>query len=125
MLYLSNGPYIVKSLAPDQSLTLVRNKDYNWGPEPKLDQINVRYIGSATAQLDALKNHDADIADLQAATDTVDQLTVLQSQGVTADIGNQLAYDHLDLNFTGPFADKNVRQAFLKAGRARTLPTRS
>jgi peptide/nickel transport system substrate-binding protein len=114
MLFLSNGPYIVKALAPDQSLTLVRNKDYNWGPEPKLDEITVRYIGSATAQLDALKNDDADIADLQASADTVDEITALQSQGVTADIGNQLAYDHLDVNFTGPFADKSVREAFLK-----------
>jgi peptide/nickel transport system substrate-binding protein len=30
-------------------------------------------------------------------------------------VGNQLAYDHLDLNFSGPFADKNVREAFLKS----------
>ena len=113
-LFLSNGPYIVKAVVPDQSLALVRNKDYNWGPEPKLDNITVRYLGSATSQLDALKNGNADIATLQPSADTVDQLTALQSQGVTADVGNQLAYDHLDLNFTGPFAEKNVREAFLK-----------
>src|SRR4029453_14209275 len=28
--------------------------------------------------------------------------------------GNQLAYDHIDLNYTGPFADKNVREEFMK-----------
>ena len=43
------------------------------------------------------------------------QLKALESQGVTVDQGNQLAYDHLDLNFTGVFADENVREAFMKA----------
>jgi peptide/nickel transport system substrate-binding protein len=114
MLYLSNGPYIVRSVEPDQSLTMVRNKDYNWGPEPKLDEITVRYIGSAAAQVQTLKNNDADIIALQASAETMDQLTALQSQGVTAEVGNQLAYDHLDLSFTGPFAERNVREAFLK-----------
>jgi peptide/nickel transport system substrate-binding protein len=113
-LYLSNGPYIVKAIDPDRSMTMVRNKDYNWGPEPKLDEITVRYIGSAAAQVQALKNNDADIIALQASADTVEQLTALQGQGVTADVGSQLAYDHLDLNFTGPFAEKSVREAFLK-----------
>ena len=46
-LYLSNGPYVVKAVNQDQSLTMVKNKDYNWGPEPKLDEITVRYIGEA------------------------------------------------------------------------------
>ena len=119
MLYLSNGPYIVRSVEPDRSLTMVRNKDYNWGPEPKLDEITVRYIGSAAAQVQTLKNNDADIIAPQASAETMDQLTALQSQGVTKDVGNQLAYDHLDLNFTGPFAEKSVREAFLK-----TVPRR-
>jgi peptide/nickel transport system substrate-binding protein len=114
MLYLSNGPYIVKDVTPDRSLTMVRNKDYNWGPEPKLDEITVRSIGSAAAQVQTLKSNEADIVALQAAAGTVDQLTALQSQGVTVDAGSQLAFDHIDLNYTGPFANKNVREAFLK-----------
>lgn len=112
--YLSNGPYIVKAIDPDRSLTMVRNKDYNWGPEPKLDEITVRYVGSAAAQVQALQGNEADIVALQASADSVEQLTALQGQGVTAEVGNRLAYDHLDLNFTGPFADRNVREAFLK-----------
>ncbi|MDQ0820094.1 peptide/nickel transport system substrate-binding protein [Arthrobacter sp. V4I6] len=114
ILYLSNGPYIVKAVNPDRSLTMVRNKDYNWGPEPRLDEITVRSIGSAAAQVQALKDGEADIIALQPAADTVDQLTALQGQGVTVDVGNQLAFDHIDLNYTGPFAEKNVREAFLK-----------
>ncbi len=113
-LFLSNGPYIVKSMNQDQSLTMVRNKDYNWGPTPNLDEITVRYIGSAPAQVQALKNGEADIIAPQASADTLDQLKALSSQGVTVDQGNQLAFDHLDLNFSGPLADQNVRTAFMK-----------
>ena len=113
-LYLSNGPFIVKSVNQDQSLTMVKNKDYNWGPEAKLDEITVRYIGDSAAQVQALKNGEADIIAPQASADTVDQLKALQSQGVTVDQGNQLSYDHIDLNFSGPLAEKSVREAFMK-----------
>ncbi|MCU1530561.1 MAG: transporter substrate-binding protein [Arthrobacter sp.] len=114
-LYLSNGPFIVKSVTQDQSLTMVRNKDYNWGPEAKLDEITVRYIGDSAAQVQALKNGEADIIAPQASADTVDQLKALEAQGVTVEVGNQLSYDHIDLNYSGPFAEKNVREAFMKA----------
>ena len=114
-LYLSNGPYIVKGVNQDQSLTMVKNKDYNWGPEAKLDEITVRYIGSAPAQVQALKNGEADIIAPQASADTVEQLKALESQGVTVEVGNQLSYDHIDLNFSGVFAEKNVREAFMKS----------
>jgi peptide/nickel transport system substrate-binding protein len=114
-LYLSNGPYIVKGVNQDQSLTMVKNKDYNWGPEAKLDEITVRYIGSAPAQVQALKNGEADIIAPQASADTVEQLKALESQGVTVEVGNQLSYDHIDLNYSGVFAEKNVREAFMKS----------
>jgi peptide/nickel transport system substrate-binding protein len=114
-LYLSNGPYIVKGVNQDQSLTMVKNKDYNWGPEAKLDEITVRYIGSAPAQVQALKNGEADIIAPQASADTVEQLKALESQGVTVEVGNQLSYDHIDLNYSGVFAEKSVREAFMKS----------
>ena len=113
-LFLSNGPYIVKSVTQDQSLTMVRNKDYNWGPEASLDEITVRYIGSAPAQVQALKNGEADIIAPQASADTIEQLKALEGQGVTMEQGNQLSYDHIDLNYSGPFAEKSVREAFMK-----------
>ena len=114
-LYLSNGPYIVKGVNQDQSLTMVKNKDYNWGPEAKLDEITVRYIGSAPAQVQALKNGEADIIAPQASADTVEQLKALESQGVTVEVGNQLSYDHIDLNYSGVFAEQSVREAFMKS----------
>ncbi|MBD7995275.1 ABC transporter family substrate-binding protein [Arthrobacter sp. Sa2CUA1] len=111
-LYLSNGPFIVSAIDPENSMTLVRNEDYTWGTEPKVDEINVRYIGDSPAQVQALKNGEVDIIAPQASADTVAQLEAID--GVTINSGNQLAYDHLDLNFSGVFAEQNVREAFMK-----------
>ncbi|THJ66066.1 ABC transporter family substrate-binding protein [Arthrobacter echini] len=113
-LYLSNGPFIASSITPDQSMTLVRNEDYDWGPIPNVDEITVRYIGEAPAQVQALQNGEVDIIAPQASADTVEQLEALSDSGVTIEQGNQLSYDHIDLNFDGVFEDENVREAFMK-----------
>ena len=110
-LYLSSGPYIVHSIEPGTSLTLVRNEDYMWGPKPQLDQITVLFMEDPSAQVAALKDGSADIISPQADSGT---LTALESVGnINLHQGNQLAYDHLDLTFDGVFADKAVREAFL------------
>ncbi|MUK02629.1 ABC transporter family substrate-binding protein [Vibrio cholerae] len=111
-LFLSNGPFIASAITPDQSMTLTRNEDYSWGPVPSVDEITVRYIGEAPAQVQALQNGEVDIIAPQASADTVEQLEALE--GVTVEQGNQLSYDHLDLNFSGVFAEENVREAFMK-----------
>ncbi|MDN4610938.1 ABC transporter family substrate-binding protein [Arthrobacter burdickii] len=111
-LFLSNGPFIASAVTPDQSMTLTRNEDYKWGPMPKVDEITVRYIGEAPAQVQALQNGEVDIIAPQASADTVEQLEALE--GITVERGNQLSYDHLDLNFGGVFKDEKVREAFMK-----------
>ncbi len=37
-LYLSFGPYVVSAAKKDQYITLTPNPDYNWGPQPHLDE---------------------------------------------------------------------------------------
>lgn len=113
-LYLSNGPFMVESITADQSMTLVRNPDYDWGPMPQVDSIVVRYIGEAPGQIQALKNGEVDIIAPQASADTVEQLEGLGDQ-VNVEKGKELSYDHVDLNFTGVFKDPDVREAFMKA----------
>lgn len=113
-LYLSNGPYIVRSVSENQTLTMIRNRDYNWGPEARLDEITVRFIGDAGAQVQALQAGQADIIAPQASTDTMDRLKALEADGVTVEVGRQLAFDHIDLNYSGPFTERTVREAFLK-----------
>lgn len=116
-LYLSNGPFIVSAIDPGQSVTLIRNEDYDWGPKPRVSEITVRYIGTAPDQVQALQNGEVDVIAPQAAADTLEQLEKLPA--VTVVRGDTLTYDHLDLNFTGPFADRDVREAFMK-----TVPRR-
>lgn len=114
-VFLSSGPYIVREIIPEVSMKLVRNRDYVWGQEPWLDEINVRFTGSVPTAVDALRNSQADIISPQPSADTEELLAGLAGQGITIERYNQSGYDHLDLNFSGPFLDDNVRRAFLKA----------
>ncbi len=113
-VFLSNGPYIVTSMVPEQSLTLSRNTDYKWGPAAQLDSITVRFIADASAQVTALKNGEADIISPQPTADTAAALHALFGQGIAFEQFSKLSYDHLDLSFSGVFADQKVRKAFLK-----------
>lgn len=118
-LYLSNGPYIVQDMVPGVSLRLVRNRDYTWGPEPWLDEINVRYPGKAEDAVQALRNGRADIISPQPTAGLEELFAGLEQQGNTVERYSQSGYDHLDLEFSGPFTDQDVREAFLK-----TVPRR-
>jgi peptide/nickel transport system substrate-binding protein len=114
-VYLSSGPYIVRDIVPETSIKLVRNRDYTWGQEPWLDEINVRFTGALPAAVDALRNGQADIISPQPSAETDSLFAGLAEQGNTVDRYSQSGYDHLDLNFSGAFADDDVRKAFLKA----------
>ncbi len=111
-LYLSDGPYITSAVEQGKSVTLVPNPKYQGDHAAKLDSIVVRTIADPQAQIQALQNGEVDVIAPQANADTLAALD--QVPGVTVHKGNQLSYDHLDLNFTGVFKDKNVREAFLK-----------
>ena len=113
-VYLSSGPYIVRDIVPGVSMRLVRNRDYVWGQEPWLDEINIRFTGALPAAVDALRNGRADIISPQPSAGTDDLFTGLAGQGNTVERYNQSGYDHLDLNFSGPFGREDVREAFLK-----------
>jgi len=110
-LYLSSGPYIVSDVVEGQSVTMVANDKYTGDLKPKLDEITVRTIADPSAMVQALQNGEVDIISPQANADTLASLEGLD--GIQVHKGNQLAYDHIDLNFTGVFADDNVRKAFL------------
>ena len=123
-LLVSNGPYVISKLVKDQYVTLTANKDYNWGPLPKLSKITVRFIQDPTAQVQALQNGEVSVISGQATADTVAALKGLS--GVTTTTTSTSTYEHIDLTFNngGPFdpatyggdATKalEVRQAFLK-----------
>ena len=110
--YLSDGPYIVSNIDEGKSLTLVPNTKYQGDHKAKLDSIVIRTIADPQAQIQALQNGEVDVIAPQANADTLAALD--QVPGVTVHKGNQLSYDHIDLNFSGVFKEKNVREAFLK-----------
>ena len=113
-LLVSNGPYKIKSITEGSSVTLERNDKYQGDHKGKLDEITVRFIGDATAQIQALRNGEVDImAPGNVNKDTTDQVQDIDNVNVLK--GDELAYDHLDLNFgKDVFKDKDVRDAFLK-----------
>jgi peptide/nickel transport system substrate-binding protein len=113
-VYLSDGPYIVRDIVPGTSVTLVRNKDYVWGPEPYLDEVTIQFTNSVPAAVDALKTGRADIISPQPSAGSEDLFSGLEGQGITVQRFSQSGYDHLDLNFSGVFAEDKVREAFLK-----------
>ncbi len=113
-IYLSNGPYIVRDIVPEASVTLVRNKDYVWGPEPYLDEVTIQFTGAVTAAVDALKSGRADIISPQPSAGSEDLFSGLEGQGIAVQRYSQSGYDHLDLNFSGVFTEDKVREAFLK-----------
>ena len=111
-LLVSSGPMVPTGWTPGQSFTMERNKYYVGGMIPKIDKIVLRVIPDANAQVTALQNGEVDIINPQASADT---LTALENTGADVLTGDQVSYDHLDLNFGAPvFADLSVRQAFLK-----------
>ncbi|NJC23042.1 peptide/nickel transport system substrate-binding protein [Arthrobacter pigmenti] len=110
-LYLSTGPYIVQDMVPDQSMTLVRNEDYNWGPVPAVEEITIRYIPDANAQVLALQNGEVDIIQPQASADTLTALEAID--GIEIQRGPELSFDHIDIFQGGVFEDPEVREAFM------------
>ncbi|MGN6205468.1 ABC transporter family substrate-binding protein [Humibacter sp.] len=111
-LIVSGGPLQVSSWTPKQSMTLVPNKYYKGKHAVKFGKLVMRFIGDANAQVTALQNGEVDAIQPQASADTLKALKA--ASGVKTITGDQVAYDHLDLNFKSPvFSDPKVREAFL------------
>ena len=111
-LLVSSGAFILTAWEPTQSITLERNENYSGGLEPSYDSIVIRFIGDANAQVTALQNGEVDIIKPQASADTISSLEAIADATVLQ--GDEFNYDHIDLSFSGVFADANVREAFLK-----------
>ncbi|SEN12362.1 ABC transporter family substrate-binding protein [Cryobacterium sp. TMT1-3] len=111
-LLVSSGPMVPTGWTPGQSFTMEPNEFYVAGMKPKIDKLILRVIPDANAEVTALQNGEVDIMYPQASADT---LTALENTGADVLTGDQLSYDHVDLNFGSEvFADLKVRQAFLK-----------
>jgi peptide/nickel transport system substrate-binding protein len=125
-LLVSNGAYVITGLVKDQYVTLTANKNYSWGPSPKIETITVKTIPDPLAAVQALENGEVDIISPQATADILTALTAIANKGIVTDATSDATYEHIDLtvNNGGPFDPatyggdaekaKKVRQAFLK-----------
>ncbi|HEY1531576.1 MAG TPA: ABC transporter substrate-binding protein [Galbitalea sp.] len=124
-LILSDGAYVISAIAKNASISLVPNKAYNWGPQPKIGKFTFRVIQDPTAQVQALQNGEISVVFGQADADTGSALKALS--GVTTTTTPSSTYEHVDLVFDngGPFDPatyggdaakaQDVREAFMKA----------
>ncbi|WP_447943183.1 ABC transporter family substrate-binding protein [Microbacterium aurum] len=111
-LLVSSGPWVLSAWTPGQSLTFEHNPNYKGDLAPKIDKLVMRVIGDAAAQVTALQNGEVDLVYPQASADTKKSLEAVSGAEVLA--GDQVSYDHLDLNFGSEvFSDATVREAFL------------
>lgn len=109
----SSGPYRYDN-ASHGTLTLVRN-DMWWGAAAKTEKIVFKTV-DADEMVQALHNGEIDAFDQpNATTDMVEQLADL-GDTVRVEKGASLSFSHIDLDSSGAglFADRKVRQAFLK-----------
>jgi len=110
-IMLTSGPYKISAWQAGQSLTLTANEKW-WGAPPKSKTIVVRYIAD-DSQVQALQNGEVDWISPQPQVELVNQLKALGDK-VKFSTEDQYTFEHLDFNFRGAFADKNLREAFAK-----------
>ncbi|MFV0457977.1 MAG: ABC transporter family substrate-binding protein [Actinomycetales bacterium] len=105
----SSGPYVIDAWKAGDSITLKANPEW-WGEAPKASTVVIRFVAQ-DAQAQALQNGEIQIAEPQPNPDVLDQLAAA-GDGIKVLKGDQFAFEHLDFNFTGQFADATLRQAF-------------
>lgn len=111
-LLVASGPFIVTDFVPGQSVTLSKNPEYQGAYKVAYEHLVFRFIGDTNAQISALQNEEVNAIYPQPSADTV---TALEKMGADMYRGDQMAYDHLDLNMgRDTFKDPVVREAFMK-----------
>jgi peptide/nickel transport system substrate-binding protein len=123
---VSSGPYSVVAHAPRQSLTLKANRDFNWGPPPTIETVNIKFYSDATAMLAAMQTGEVDIcapAESGIATNS-DLVSLAKSAGAKYEFSASNNIEAVLLNFSEQSIFQSVstelekqqalREAFLK-----------
>jgi len=109
----SGGPFKIAGFTRGEAVTLVRNDNY-WGPRAHLDQIVIRLVQDSDAQIDALRNDEADVIDPQSTADIVNRVRRLS--GVRSQAGPSLGFEHLTFNLKNSIlGELAVRRAIATA----------
>ncbi|QYM75635.1 ABC transporter substrate-binding protein [Leucobacter luti] len=117
---IGTGPFTIEKWAPQQSVTLVRNDDYQTpGPEAKhdtaayLDGIEWRFIPDAATRYAALASGEVQVIDNPLPSD----ITAATEAGIAhIDAPRPGSVNRIELNSAqAPFDDVRVREAFIRA----------
>lgn len=116
--FYGSGPFTLKSYTPDQSVVLVKRKDYGWGSSINtntkaayIDELDVKYIPEESVLVGALTSGQIDVAWPRNPLTQADQDTITASGGVVnSAVLPGLAYN-LEPNVNGILADDAVRKA--------------
>ncbi len=109
----SGGPFKIAGFRRGETLTLQRNDNY-WGPKAHLDQILIRHVPDSDAQLDALRNHEADLIAPDTTADLVNHIR--QLPGVRSQASPTLSLEQLTFNLKHPIlGELAVRRAIATA----------
>jgi peptide/nickel transport system substrate-binding protein len=109
----SGGPFKIAGFTRGETVTLRRNDNY-WGPRAHLDAIEIRLVPDADAQIDALRNDEADVIDPQSTADIVNRVRRLP--GVHSQVGSTLGFEQLTFNLEHPIlGELAVRRAIATA----------
>jgi len=128
-LTISQGPFQVVEWQEGEFMRLERNPNFNWYGSvvgrPNVDEITIRFIGDAMAQVMALQNGEVDVMGQQATPDVLAAVQNLTNAGINYTPRDEAGYEHVTLmmNNGGPFDPAHwggnaetarlVRQAFL------------
>lgn len=114
-LLVSNGPYVVSDLVPDQSVTLTANPAYRGARQPSFESVVLRVVPDAAEAIRALGNGVVDVVSVPSGPGLLDALAGFD--GVTVSVDDGPIHEHLDLRFAGSkhgtFDDPRLREAFL------------
>ena len=102
LLTVTAGPYGVSAFVAGQSLTLKANRDFNWGPTPTVETINIKFYADATAMLAAMEAGEIDIcapAESGIASNT-DLVSLANSAGAKYEFSASNYIEAILLNFS-------------------------
>lgn len=121
---VSAGAYRVETFAPSTSLTLKVNRDFNWGPAPKIETININFFADSTAMLSAMQQGLLDLAAPQESgiASNSDLIGLAKIAGANYEFAASNSIEAVLLNFGegSVFSDATsqdaatLREAFLK-----------
>lgn len=121
---VSAGAYRVETFAPSTSLTLRVNRDFNWGPAPKIETINIKFFADSTAMLSAMQQGLLDLAAPQESgiASNSDLIGLAKIAGANYEFAASNSIEAVLLNFAegSVFSEASsqdaptLREAFLK-----------